>query len=46
VAKEVTEQFPPVKTLFTAQDVGGWDRIQQKFFDDGAIFDQIQARAK
>lgn len=46
MAKEVTEQFPSVKTLFTAQDLGGWDRIQQQFFDDGAIFDQIQARAQ
>ncbi|HCF26897.1 MAG TPA: sulfate ABC transporter substrate-binding protein, partial [Cyanobacteria bacterium UBA11049] len=46
VEKEVAKQFPPVKTLFTAQDLGGWDRIQQKFFDDGAIFDQIQASAK
>ena len=46
VAKEVAKQFPPVKTLFTAQDLGGWDRIQKKFFDDGTIFDQIQASAK
>lgn len=46
VAKEVTKQFPPVKTLFTAQNLGGWDEIQKKFFDDGAIFDQIQASAK
>lgn len=43
VAKEVTKQYAPVKTLFTAQDLGGWDAIQQKFFADGAIFDKIQA---
>ncbi len=43
VAKEVTKQYVPIQTLFTAQDMGGWDDIQQKFFADGAIFDKIQA---
>ena len=43
VQKEVSKQFTPVKTLFTAQDMGGWDEIQTKFFDDGAVFDKIQA---
>lgn len=43
VEKEVANQYPPVKTLFTVQDLGGWDTIQKKFFDDGAIFDKIQA---
>lgn len=43
VGKEVAKQFPAIKTLFTAQEMGGWDEIQKKFFDDGAIFDQIQA---
>jgi len=43
VAKEVSKQYSPVKTLFTAQDMGGWDEIQTKFFDDGAVFDEIQA---
>ncbi|MBD1921391.1 sulfate ABC transporter substrate-binding protein [Microcoleus sp. FACHB-831] len=43
VATEVAKQYLPIKTLFTAQDLGGWDEIQKKFFDDGAIFDKIQA---
>ncbi len=43
VASEVTKQYTPIKTLFTAQDMGGWDEIQKKFFEDGAIFDKIQA---
>jgi sulfate transport system substrate-binding protein len=43
VGQEVAKQFPKIKTLFTAQDMGGWDEIQKKFFDDGAIFDKIQA---
>lgn len=40
--KEVVEKYPPVDTLFTVQDLGGWDSIQQKFFDDGAVFDKIR----
>lgn len=43
VTKEMSKQYAPVKTLFTAQDMGGWDQIQTKFFDDGAVFDKIQA---
>lgn len=45
VEKEVADQYPKVKTLFTAKDLGGWSEIQQKFFEDGAIFDKIQASA-
>ncbi len=43
VAKEVESQFPKIKTLFTVKDLGGWDKIQQDFFEDGATFDKIQA---
>ncbi|MBD2182789.1 sulfate ABC transporter substrate-binding protein [Planktothrix sp. FACHB-1355] len=43
VEQEVANQFPKIKTLFTAQDLGGWDEIQKKFFDDGAVFDKIQS---
>jgi sulfate/thiosulfate transport system substrate-binding protein len=41
VKEEFKAQYPPIENLFTAKDLGGWDAIQQKFFDDGAIFDQI-----
>jgi len=44
VAEEFSKQYIPIKTLFTAQDLGGWEAIQKKFFDDGAIFDKIQAQ--
>ncbi|XGB40949.1 MAG: sulfate ABC transporter substrate-binding protein [Nodosilinea sp. LVE1205-7] len=44
VAKEFIQQFPQVKTLFTVTDLGGWSEVNKKFFADGAIFDQIQAR--
>ncbi|MEP0751928.1 sulfate ABC transporter substrate-binding protein [Trichocoleus sp. Lan] len=46
VGEEVAKQYAPVKTLFTAQDLGGWDEIQKKFFDDGTIFDKIQASSR
>lgn len=43
VEKEFLQQHPPIKTLFTVKDLGGWNKIQKQFFDDGAIFDQIQS---
>ncbi|MBF2016783.1 MAG: sulfate ABC transporter substrate-binding protein [Rivularia sp. T60_A2020_040] len=42
--KEYKQKYPEVKNLATVEDYGGWDEIQKKFFDDGAIFDQIQAK--
>ncbi|QIR40946.1 sulfate ABC transporter substrate-binding protein [Tolypothrix sp. PCC 7910] len=44
--KEVADKFPKVKTLGTVKDFGGWDAINKKFFADGAVFDQIQAKNK
>ncbi|MHC5936238.1 sulfate ABC transporter substrate-binding protein [Nostoc sp.] len=44
VTKEVEGKFPKIKTIFKAQDLGGWDEIQKKFFDEGAIFDKIRAK--
>jgi sulfate transport system substrate-binding protein len=35
-----------VKTLGSIQDFGGWSAAQKKFFEDGAIFDQIEASLK
>jgi sulfate transport system substrate-binding protein len=46
VGKEVSKKFPKVPKLSTDQSFGGWDTIQKKFFDDGAMFDQIQARGR
>ncbi|MCX7593261.1 MAG: sulfate ABC transporter substrate-binding protein [Fischerella sp.] len=46
VAQEFADRFPPVKTLFTVQELGGWDLVQKRFFADGAAFDQIQASLK
>lgn len=41
VFKEFERQFPKVNKLYKASDLGGWDTIQKKFFDDGGVFDQI-----
>ncbi|WP_017721837.1 sulfate ABC transporter substrate-binding protein [Kamptonema formosum] len=46
VVAEVSDSYPPIQTLFTVQDLGGWDTIQDKFFKEGAIFDQIQRANK
>ena len=41
VNQEFAQQYPPVKKLFTIEDLGGWDKIQKEFFDDGAGFDKM-----
>jgi sulfate/thiosulfate transport system substrate-binding protein len=46
LAEDVAIQHTPIKTLFTSQDLGGWDLIQKEFLDSGAIFDQIWAKSK
>jgi sulfate/thiosulfate transport system substrate-binding protein len=45
-APENTAKYPKVQSLATVKDFAGWPAIQQKFFADGAIFDQIQAQKK
>ncbi|HIK26527.1 MAG: sulfate ABC transporter substrate-binding protein [Oscillatoriaceae bacterium SKW80] len=44
--KEFSKKYPAVKNIATVQDYGGWEKIQKKFFEDGAIFDQIQSANK
>jgi len=46
VAKEFADKYPSVKTLFTVEELGGWDTVQKQFFADGAAFDKIQASSK
>ncbi len=46
VVAEVASQYPQLKTLFTVQDLGGWDEVQKNFFVDGATFDKIQGAKK
>jgi sulfate transport system substrate-binding protein len=44
LVSEFSHQYPPIQKLFTIQALGGWANIQRRFFQDGGIFDQIQAR--
>lgn len=44
--KENVDKYPAVKTLGTIKDYGGWDEVQTKFFEDGAVFDQVEAAIK
>ncbi|NJR50800.1 MAG: sulfate ABC transporter substrate-binding protein [Leptolyngbyaceae cyanobacterium CSU_1_3] len=44
--KENVDKFPAVKTLATIKDYGGWDAVQTQFFEDGAVFDKIEASGR
>lgn len=44
VAQEFSEKYPPIENIFTVEDLGGWDEVQSRFFDDGGIFDKIMAK--
>ncbi len=44
--KEISGKYPAVKNLATVREFGGWNDVQKKFFEDGAIFDQIQSGNK
>ncbi|WP_013321488.1 sulfate ABC transporter substrate-binding protein [Gloeothece verrucosa] len=46
IAKETASKYPKVNRLFTVSNFGGWDTVQKKFFNDGAIFDQIQGSGR
>lgn len=43
VAKEFGNKYPKVSKLFSANDIADWNTIQKKFFDDGGVFDKVQA---
>ena len=40
--KKSIVKYPPVKNLNQVSDFGGWNKVQTKFFANGAMFDQIQ----
>jgi sulfate transport system substrate-binding protein len=44
--KEFADKYPKIKTLSTINDLGGWDKVQAKFFADQGLFDQIEAKIK
>jgi sulfate transport system substrate-binding protein len=42
VLASVADQYPPFEREFiTIRDFDGWAAVQEKFFNDGGIFDQI-----
>jgi sulfate/thiosulfate-binding protein len=44
VARQFSGQFPPIKLVTIDDAFGGWERAQQKHFDDDGTFDQIYGR--
>ncbi|MBE9608533.1 sulfate ABC transporter substrate-binding protein [Chitinilyticum piscinae] len=42
VAAKYAKQFPAVK-LFGVEELGGWQVIQKRHFNDGGVYDQIAA---
>jgi len=45
VAAQFAKQYPKMD-LATITDLGGWPSVQQKFFADGGVFDQIYSRGQ
>ena len=43
VAKKYAKQFPEIK-MVTIADFGGWNKAQEKHFNDGGTFDRIYAK--
>ncbi|MBD2073830.1 sulfate ABC transporter substrate-binding protein [Phormidium sp. FACHB-592] len=41
--KELAAKYPPVKTLGTIKEFGGWEQAQDKYFGDKGVFDEIRA---
>lgn len=40
VAEQYAQQFPQLR-LLSIRDLGGWEAVQARHFDDGGVFDQI-----
>lgn len=46
VAAKYAAKFPKLKTFTIADKFGGWAKAQARFFNEGGVFDQIQAQAR
>lgn len=47
IAKKYEKQFPKLNLIKVDDpDFGGWTKVQDKFFKDGGVFDQIYTPAK
>ncbi len=42
--KDLAAQYPAIKTLGNVKEFGGWNKAQERFFSDGAVFDRIRAQ--
>ena len=38
--------YPPIKDLFTTDDIGGWDGLNDKLFSEGGLFTQALEEAQ
>ena len=45
VTAQFAKQYPKIE-LATVSDLGGWASVQQKFFGEGGVFEQIYARGQ
>jgi ABC-type sulfate transport system substrate-binding protein len=41
-ANDPTKPFPVPSRLFTISELGGWDAVNAKFFDEGGLVPEIQ----
>ncbi|HKW29648.1 MAG TPA: sulfate ABC transporter substrate-binding protein [Verrucomicrobiae bacterium] len=41
MAARYASQFNPVKLVTIGKEFGGWEKAQQRFFNDGGVFDHI-----
>ena len=44
-ANDPADPFPTPKNLTTVEDLDGWDAINEKWFDDGALYSQLYEAA-
>lgn len=41
VDPSIASPYPPVKSLATVKDYGGWPQVRQQFFDSGALVSKV-----
>lgn len=46
VWQRVKSRFVPVKQFFSVKDFGGWDAVNQTFFDNGGLWDRLFAKSR
>ncbi len=46
VWQRVKNRFAPVKQFFSVNDFGGWNAVNNTFFDNGGLWDRLFARSR